>query len=185
MRKTLVTLALLLASTLMSGCSMPARDYPSGDADALSQRLVTRAPWAYDGMGLPDSKSLLVGRVDVNHSCYDRGLTSIDEPAEDVVAFELSWAVENVPAQLAHATEARARDRFAAAGWKLTRGGNRRGTTFTEYGFRFEDPAAGDTFDVSWNDSTTTLFVSGYTPCAKVPSCVADSSMRDEWGPRA
>ncbi|MBT2389798.1 hypothetical protein J7E87_10220 [Streptomyces sp. ISL-1] len=44
-----------------------------------------------------------------------------------------------------------------------------------ELGFRFEDSDSGDKVDVKWNNSTTTLFISIYAPCGRVPDEFVDS----------
>ncbi|MFD3536376.1 hypothetical protein [Streptomyces sp. NPDC058664] len=184
MRKsTLLPALLLLAVATVTGCSVLERDYPSGDPAALSTRLKDRAQWAYDGMALPPHTPVEPARVIPGHSCYAGGF-SIEKPARDVVTYELRWTVGDVPADVARATERRLRQRFTEAGWTVTHDGNRRSEDFVELGFRVEDPATGDQFDLAWNDSTTSLFLTGYTPCRKVPSGTADTPSSESWNPR-
>ncbi|MEU7469996.1 hypothetical protein AB0A94_15905 [Streptomyces sp. NPDC044984] len=183
MRKTATLLALLLAALTTTGCSVLEREYPSADPATLSQRLTDRAQWAYDGMTLPPHKAVRPVRVIPSHSCYAGGL-SIEKTLPDVVAFDLSWTVEDIPADVARATEARLRRKFTSAGWALIHDGNRRGKDFVEFGFRVQDPATGDQFDLAWNNLATSLFLSGYTSCAKVPQPTADNPSPKTWRPQ-
>ncbi|MBT2365819.1 hypothetical protein J7E88_11000 [Streptomyces sp. ISL-10] len=183
MRKTAAFLALLLAALTTTGCSVLEREYPSADPATLSQRLTDRAQWAYDGMALPPHEAVTPVQVIPGHSCYAGGL-SIDETLPDVVTFDLSWMVEDIPVDIARATEARLRRQFSSAGWTLTHDGNREVKDHVTLGFRFEDPATGDKFDLRWNNSTTSLFLSGYTPCAKVPQSAADTPSPKTWSPQ-
>lgn len=183
MRKTTALLALMLAALTTTGCSVLEREYPSADPATLSRRLTDRAQWAYDGMALPPHEAVRPVQVVPGHSCYAGGL-SIEKTLPDVVTFDLSWTVEDIPADVARATEARLRRKFISAGWTLTHDGNRRSKDFVELGFRFEDPATGDQFDLAWNDSTTSLFLSGYTSCAKVPQSAADNPSPKTWTPQ-
>ncbi|MFF8289011.1 hypothetical protein ACF068_07215 [Streptomyces sp. NPDC016309] len=183
MRKIAALLALLLAALTTTGCSVLERDYPAGDPAKLAQRLRDRAQWAYDGMALPPHKAVGPRPVEPQHSCYAGGFT-IDETVPDVVTFSLTWTVEGIPDDVARATEARLRREFTSAGWTLTHDGNRRIKDHVEYGFRFEDPSTGDKFDLDWNNSTTSLFLSGYTPCAQVPQEAADHPSAQTWTPQ-
>ncbi|MFE5614373.1 hypothetical protein [Streptomyces sp. NPDC056543] len=184
MRKTAAFLALLLAALTTTGCSVLEREYPSADPAMLSQRLMDRAQWAYDGMALPPHEAVRPVQVVPGHSCYAGGL-SIEKTLPDVVTFDLSWTVEDIPADVARAAEARLRREFISTGWTLTHDGNRRGKDLVEFGFRVQDPATGDQFDLAWNDSTTSLFLSGYTSCAKVPQSAADNPSPKTWTPQA
>ncbi|MFF3940945.1 hypothetical protein [Streptomyces phaeofaciens] len=183
MRKTAALLALLLTALATTGCSVLEREYPSADPATLSQRLTDRAQWAYDGMALPPHEAVRPVQVVPGHSCYAGGL-SIEKTLPDVVTFDLSWTVEDIPADVARATEARLRRKFTSAGWTLTHDGNRQGKDFVEFGFRVQDPVTGDQFDLAWNDSTTSLFLSGYTSCAKVPQSAADNPSPKTWTPQ-
>lgn len=183
MRKTATILALLLATLTTAGCSVLEREYPSADPATLSQSLTDRAQWAYDDMNLPPHKAVRPAQVTPGHSCYAGGL-SIEKTLPDVVTFDLSWTVEDVPADVARATEARLRRKFTSAGWTLTHDSNRRGKNFFELGFRVQDPATGDQFDLAWNELTTSLFLSGYTSCAKVPQSAADTPSPKTWTPQ-
>lgn len=184
MRKITAPLAaLLLAAPAATGCSMVERDYPSADPAVLVQRLEDRAQWAYDSMALPPHDPVRSAGVTTGSHCLAGGF-SIEKTLPDVVTYSLAWTVENIPSTVAQATERRLRDRFTADGWTLTHDGNRQGATFTEYGFRVEDPGTGDTFDLEWNDSTTSLFLTSYTECAKLPSSAADRPPTDGWSPR-
>ncbi|MEV6758523.1 hypothetical protein [Streptomyces sp. NPDC051214] len=183
MRKAAISLTLLLAALSTTGCSAVEREYPSAEPAALRQRLTDRAQWAYEGMALPRHETVTPVRVIPGHSCSAGGL-SIEKTLPDVVTFDLSWTVEDVPVDIARTAEARLRKQFASAGWTVTHDGNRRGKTFVEFGFRVQDPKTGDTFDLDWNDSTTSLFLSGYTPCAKVPRSAAEGPSPDTWAPQ-
>ncbi|RST19085.1 hypothetical protein E2C00_32515 [Streptomyces sp. WAC05374] len=184
MRRTVALCALLVAVLSQAGCSVLEPDYPSGDPARLTQRLTDRAQWAYDAMDLPPHKAVNPSHVTPGYNCNAGGFT-IDEMAPDVVTYGLRWTVEDVPADVARATEARLRRQFTAADWSLTHDGNRRVGDHVEFGFRFEDPATGDMFDLRWNNSTTSLFLSGYTPCARIPRSEADTPSPRTWTPRA
>jgi hypothetical protein len=184
MRKIVVFCALLPAVLFLAGCSALEPDYPLGDPAKLTQRLTDRAQWAYDAMELPPHKAVRPRYVTPEHSCLAGGFT-VDEMAPDVVTYALRWTVEDVPADVARATQARLRRQFTSAGWNLTHDGNRRVKDFVELGFRFEDPETGDKFDLEWNNLTTSLFLSGYTPCARVPRSAADTPPPGTWTPRA
>ncbi|WP_189530760.1 hypothetical protein [Streptomyces roseolilacinus] len=183
MRKIVTLPALLLAALTATGCSVLEREYPAADPAVLVQRLTGRAQWAYDGMALPPHETVRPVQVTPGHSCHAGGL-SIEKSLPDVVTFDLSWTVEDIPADVARAAEARLRRKFTSVGWTLTRDGNRQGEDFVEIGFRVQDPTTGDQFDLAWNDSTTSLFLSGYTPCAKVPPSAADTPSPKTWAPR-
>ncbi|MEV3987292.1 hypothetical protein AB0J57_00115 [Streptomyces sp. NPDC049837] len=81
------------------------------------------------------------------HSCYAGGF-KIDETLPDVVDFRLRWTIEDIPADVARTTEARLRRHFTSVGWTLTHDGNRQVKDHDKLGFRFEDPATGDKFDL-------------------------------------
>lgn len=99
-----------------------------------------------------------------------KSFTHIDEARSDVVSFGLRWSVPDVPEATARDAQQRVRQQLVKQGWRLTsEEGDRAGATFSELGFRFEDPKGGDLVDVQWNDSTTTLFISVYAPCGQVP----------------
>ncbi|QGV77990.1 hypothetical protein [Streptomyces ficellus] len=183
MRKTAPLLALLLAALTATGCSALETDYPSGDPEVLHQRLTDRAQWAYDGMALPPHKAVTPSTVDPGHSCMAGGFT-IEESLPDVVTYELRWEVEGIPAEVARTTEARLRKRFTSAGWTVTHLDNRKTAQSILYGFVVKDPATGDQFHLDWNNHTTTLFLTGYTPCARVPQEAADHPSRETWTPR-
>lgn len=183
MRKTAALLTPLLAALTTTGCSALEQEYPSAAPATLSQRLRDRAQWAYEGMALPPHKAVKPVRVIPGHSCYAGGL-SIEKTLPDVVTLDLSWTVEDIPADVARTTETRLRRKFTSAGWTLTHDGNRRGRNFVTLGFRVQDPATGDEFDLAWNDSTTSLFLSGYTSCAKVPQPAADNPSPKTWTPQ-
>ncbi|MEV5431575.1 hypothetical protein [Streptomyces sp. NPDC052701] len=145
MKKTAALLTLLLAALTTTGCSALEQEYPSADPATLSQCLTDRAQWAYDGMALPPHKAVKPVQIIPGHSCYAGGL-SIEKTLPDVVTFDLSWTVEDVPADVARTTEARLRRKFTSAGWALTHDGNRRGRNFVAFGFRVQDPVASFTF---------------------------------------
>ncbi|MGW6318633.1 hypothetical protein [Streptomyces sp. NPDC055099] len=184
MRNAVISLTLLLAAlSTTAGCSALEREYPTAEPTALAQRLTDRAQWAYEGMALPRHEAVAPVRVIPGHSCYAGGF-SIEKTLPDVVTFDLSWTVKDVSADTARAAETRLRKQFVSAGWTVTHDNNRQGKTFVEFGFRVQDPKTGDTFDLDWNDSTTSLFLSGYTQCAKVPQSAADSPSPDTWAPQ-
>ncbi|WP_405796848.1 hypothetical protein [Streptomyces sp. NBC_01506] len=146
--------------------------YPDADPDAVAQRLKDRSDDVHDGFALPEQYLAEPGSV-VSGACYHRGLTSftqIDQPRNDVLSFGLDWSVPDVPEATARDAQQRVRRQLVKQGWKLTHEGDRAGATLREWGFRFEDPEGGDQVDVRWNDSTTTLFISVYAPCGKVPN---------------
>ncbi|MFI8964098.1 hypothetical protein ACIGO8_18505 [Streptomyces sp. NPDC053493] len=185
MRKTAAALALAVTALTATGCSALEHDYPAGDPAVLSGRLTDRAQWAYGAMALPRHEPVAPARVEPRHSCQKGGL-AVDETARDAVTFGLGWTVPDVPAGAARPAEARLRRAFTTAGWKITHDGNRQGEDWTELGFRAQDPATGDQFDLAWNSGTTSLFLTGYTPCARVPQDVADAAaVGEEWTPRA
>ncbi|MFF8883122.1 hypothetical protein [Streptomyces flaveolus] len=183
MRKTAALLALLLAALMTTGCSVREEEYPSADPVMLSRRLTDRAQWAYEAMALPPHKVVTPVQVSPSPSCYAGGF-NIEKTVPDVVVFDLSWTVEGIPVDVAQSVEARLRRKFIAQGWALVHDGNRRGKDFVMLGFRVRDPATGDAFDLSWNGVTTSLFLSGYTPCANVPKAAADHPAPGTWTPR-
>ncbi|MFI8425201.1 hypothetical protein [Streptomyces sp. NPDC085479] len=141
------------------------RPYPAVDPEAAAARLKTEAGRAYDEAGLPPGTAPLAGRVETG-SCYHRGLRSlahIDESRRDVHSFVLRWEVRGVSAAAAGAGQDRTRARLAAAGWRLT------SENVSDRGFRFEDPASGDTVSVDWYEPTGTYEVRAYAPCGRVP----------------
>ncbi|MEU0404542.1 hypothetical protein ABZ318_30815 [Streptomyces sp. NPDC006197] len=179
-RTTAFLLAALSASLTTTGCSVLEHRYPSGDPTVLSQRLKARAQWAYEAMALPRHEPVEPVRVNTGYSCH----TGIDRVAEDVRTYELRWSVPDIPIGTARPTEQRLRNAYVAAGWKITHDRDRRHSDWVELGFRAEDPATGDKFDLAWNTSTTSLFLDGYTPCAKVPHSLAEeSSIGEDWAP--
>ncbi|MET8503574.1 hypothetical protein ABZV60_02830 [Streptomyces sp. NPDC004787] len=182
MKKTTAALsALLLAAlTATTGCSLLEKRYPEGDPTVLAGRLTDRAQWAYASMALPEHAPVRPVRIETGYGCH----TGIDRVAEDVRTYGLRWQVPDVPIETARPTGRRLRAAFVAAGWKITHDGNRQFEDLAELGFRAEDPATGDLFDLTWNTRTTTLFLDGHTPCAKVPHAVAEESVIGEpWAP--
>ncbi|WP_405615532.1 hypothetical protein OG292_20605 [Streptomyces sp. NBC_01511] len=146
--------------------------YPSADPDTVAQRLKDRSDAVYEGFALPEKYPADSGSVETG-ACYHQGMksfTHIDEARSDVVSFGLRWSVPDVPEATARDAQQRVRQQLVKQGWRLTsEEGDRAGATFSELGFRFEDPKGGDLVDVQWNDSTTTLFISVYAPCGQVP----------------
>ncbi|MFI8437373.1 hypothetical protein ACIGJO_27260 [Streptomyces sp. NPDC079020] len=167
----LVVTGLLVAAAVAGRAVWNGTPYPSADPDAVAQRLQSRSDRVYEGFALPDTYTAESSRVDTG-ACYYRGLRSIahiDEARSDVRSFGLDWSVADVPEATALEAQRRVRQQLLRQGWKLTHEGDRAGSTFRELGFRFEDPEGGDQVDVQWNDSTTTLFISVYAPCGRVP----------------
>ncbi|MGW2558521.1 hypothetical protein ACWCXB_04565 [Streptomyces sp. NPDC001514] len=160
--------------------------YPSADPKTVAERLRERSQWTYDGFGLNEPNAVQHSGISTG-ACYYRGLQSfahIDEARLDVSSFEHSWEVAEIPEADARAAQKRLRQQLSARGWKLTHDGDRAGNTFVELGFRFEDPESSDMIDVRWNDSTTTLFVSVYAQCSRVPDEVRGAvEGPDGWHP--
>ncbi|GFH38214.1 hypothetical protein [Streptomyces pacificus] len=162
--------------------------YPSADPDAVAQRLTARSDEVYDGFALQEKHAAGPGRV-VTGACYSRGLRGIahiDEARSDVRSFGLDWSVPDVPEATAREAQQRVRGQLVRQGWRLTHEGDRAVTGYRQLGFRFEDPADGYQVDVRWNESTTTLFVSVYAPCAQVPTGFVEHGWPEaDWRPTA
>ncbi|MCX5115318.1 hypothetical protein OOK13_44205 [Streptomyces sp. NBC_00378] len=176
----LVTVALLAASVVAGNAVWNGAPYPTADPDVVAQRLKARSDEVYGGFGLPEKYAADSGRFDTG-ACYYRGLRGIahiDRGRRDVRSFGLDWSVPGVPEAAARDAQRRVRRQLARKGWTLTLEGDRAGASFHELGFRFEDPEGGDQIDVRWNDLTTTLFISVYAPCGKVP----DGFVGYDWG---
>ncbi|MFD7091030.1 hypothetical protein ACFV94_24985 [Streptomyces sp. NPDC059896] len=181
-------MAALLATAVVAGNVVwNGTPYPSADPDTVAQRLKARSDDLYDDFALPEKYAAGAGRIDTG-ACYYRGLRSIahiDEARSDVRGFALDWSVPDVPEATAQDAQRRLRQRLVRKGWNLTHEGDRAGATFRELGFRFEDPVGGDKVDVQWNDSTTTLFISVYAPCAQVPDeFVEYDGSEADWHPK-
>ncbi|GAB7109865.1 hypothetical protein JCM4814A_81800 [Streptomyces phaeofaciens JCM 4814] len=178
--------ALSVAAVAVGNSVWNGAPYPSADPDVVAQRLKDRSDWVYDGFALPETYAANSGRVDTG-ACYYRGLRSIahiDEARSDVRSFGLDWSVPDIPEATARDAQRRVRQRLVKQGWKLTHEGDRAGATFRELGFRFENPKDGDQVDVQWNDSTTTLFISVYAPCAQVPDGFEEHDWSEaDWHP--
>ncbi|WP_371614262.1 hypothetical protein [Streptomyces sp. NBC_00454] len=167
----LVMVVLAVAAVVAGNLVWNGAPYPSADPAVVAQRLKDRSDGVYEDFALPAKYAANWGGIDTG-ACYYRGLRSIahiDEARTDVRSFGLSWSVPEVPEATAREAQGRVRQRLVQQGWKLTHEGDRASATFRELGFRFEDPEGGDQVDVQWNNSTTTLFISVYAPCAQVP----------------
>ncbi len=180
--------ALLVAVAVAGNVVWNGTPYPSADPDAVAQRLKARSDEVNGGFALSGKYAAGSGRVDTG-PCYYRGLRGVahvDEARSDVRSFALDWSVPGVPEATARDAQRRVRQRLTQKGWKLTHEGDRAGATFRELGFRFEDPEGGDQVDVRWNDSTTTLSVSVYAPCGRVPERFVEHDWPEaDWHPEA
>lgn len=109
----------------------------------------------------------------------------IDQARSDVRSLGLDWSVSDIPEVTARDAQQRVRHRPVQQGWNLTQDRDRAGAAFRELGFRLEHPDNGDQVDIKWNNSTTTLFVSVYAPCGKVPDdCNEHVWTEAEWHPK-
>ncbi|MEU9865968.1 hypothetical protein AB0D99_34395 [Streptomyces sp. NPDC047971] len=173
-----------LTAVVATACSvLPGRDYPTADPAAVVSRVQARSQWAYDAMDLPAATPVRGGRVTTAHTCYERW--AIDRVDLDVASFAFDWSVPAVPADRARDADRRLREAFTGAGWKLTNDRHRQSKASLSLGFRFEDPATGDTFDLAWHDTTRTLFVDSSTTCARLPEEYLTGTWRSaEWSPR-
>ncbi|HET6855611.1 MAG TPA: hypothetical protein VFH94_00745 [Streptomyces sp.] len=174
----LLVAALLTAGALSAAFVWNGSPYPAADPDLVAQRLKNRSEDVRDHFALPGTYRVDSGVV-ATGSCYYRGLRSIahiDSARPDVRSFGLDWSIPDVPEATARAAQLRVRRQLAERGWKLTHEGDRSDATFRALGFRFADPRSGDQVDVDWNDSTTTLFISVYAECGKVPDGFKDTA---------
>ncbi|MCX4673553.1 hypothetical protein OG453_44155 [Streptomyces sp. NBC_01381] len=160
--------------------------YPSADPDAVAQRLKDRSDGVYEDFALPEKYAADPARIHTG-ACYYRGLRGIahiDEARSDVRSFGLDWSVPDIPETTARDAQQRVRQHLVKQGWKRTHDGDRAGATLREWGFRYADPESGDQVDVKWNDATTTLFISVYAPCGKVPAGFAEYGWAEaDWRP--
>ncbi|MFE5481696.1 hypothetical protein [Streptomyces sp. NPDC056527] len=178
-----VALAAVTAVTATACSVLAGREYPTVDPTTVVTRVQARSQWAYDAMDLPAATPVKGGRVTTAHTCYERW--AIDEVDLDVASFAFDWSVPDVRADRARAADRRLREAFTGAGWKLTYDGHRQGKGSLSLGFRFEDPATGDTFHLAWHDTTETLFFDSSTSCAQLPGEYLSGSWQSaEWSPR-
>ncbi|WP_329118055.1 hypothetical protein [Streptomyces sp. NBC_01353] len=179
----LVALTAVTCVTATACSVLPGRDYPTVDPTTVVTRVQARSQWAYDTMGLPAATPVTGGTVSTAHTCYERW--AIDKVDLDVASFAFDWSVPAVPADRARAADQRLREAFTKAGWKLTYDRHRQSKGSLSLGFRFEDPATGDKFDLAWHDTTETLFFDSYTTCAQLPEEFLSGSWHSaEWSPR-
>ncbi|MFD9030485.1 hypothetical protein ACFVZW_04850 [Streptomyces sp. NPDC059567] len=183
--RTLVlgALAAVTAVTATACSVLPGREYPTVDPSTVVTRVQARSQWAYDAMDLPAATPVKGGTVTTVHSCYERW--AIDRVDLDVASFAFDWSVPDIRTDEARAADRRLREAFTKAGWKLAYDRDRQGKGSLSLGFRFEDPATGDMFDLAWHDTTETLFFDSYTPCAQLPEEYLSGSWHSaEWSPR-
>lgn len=173
----------VVAATLTACSALTGREYPTDDPTTVITRVQARSQWAYEAMELPDATPVEGGRFVASHTCYKRW--AIDEADHEVASFALDWSVPAVPADRARATEQRLRKAFTEAGWELTHDADRQVKGSLTLGFRFQDPATGDQFNLRWYDTTETLFIDAYTRCAHLPAEYLTGSWQSaEWSPR-
>ncbi|MEW1795302.1 hypothetical protein [Streptomyces niveus] len=172
----IVCVLAIVALTAAVGRLWYGAPYGTADPARAAERIQERSQRAYDLLRLPEPVAPAWNFLD-HRVCRDRGLRDVTgDPEPGVMAPEHRWGVDGVSEGVARPALDRLRQRLTAQGWEHIHEREARGPGPAETGFRFEDPASGDTLDARWNSARGALFVDVRAPCARVPDALADAS---------